>query len=167
MLNAAAVLCQAAAGSIPGLLNNGVPKSQERRIGAFLGPIAQSWANHNEAETRRFDGNARNGEDFDESSALTGQNLGSRMKILVTNMRGISAPHLLLPKGSVRTPGSRRNSLVQMLLATIGLSYFGRKKFLALFDQGMRLSQHWTCETIRQRTSQLTGPLTDWRIHFD
>jgi len=57
--------------AIPGLLNNGVPKSQERRIGAFLGPLAQPWANHNEAETRRSDGNARNGEHFDESSALT------------------------------------------------------------------------------------------------
>ena len=30
---------------------------QERRTGVFLGPLAQPWANHNEAETRRFDGN--------------------------------------------------------------------------------------------------------------
>jgi hypothetical protein len=51
----------------PGLLNNGVLKSRERRIGAFLGPLAQPWANHNEAEPRRFDGDARNGEHFDES----------------------------------------------------------------------------------------------------
>ena len=36
---------------------------------------------------------------------ILGQNLGSRMKILVMNMSGISPPQLVLPKGKVRTSG--------------------------------------------------------------
>ena len=68
---------------------------------------------------------------------ILGQNLGSRMKILVRNMSRISPSQLALPKGRVRIPGSRRSSLVQMLPDRIGLSYFGRRRVLVCFDYGM------------------------------
>jgi hypothetical protein len=54
----------------PALLNNGVGGLRERRVGAFLSPLASSRHNHGEAETRRPGRNARMGGHFAELGAI-------------------------------------------------------------------------------------------------